>query len=196
MTNQELKQSIWKDAAQNGLVLGLALTFIVVITIITELDIKMPYAGSVVQHVVMIVLLMNFCKKRGAKYGAAGFSYGQNMNFILATMLFTGIINGVSTFILQQYIAPEYYQKVIELTLEQSAQQADLTQSQDELMSITMAMMKNPVIVVISGIFGMIINGGFLGIFTSIFTRRLPEPMEQEVPSQEEQEDENNTNPI
>lgn len=177
MTSQELKQTLWRDAAQNGLILGGSLVAIVIISIITRMDMSMPYASSIAQHLIMIVLLMQFCKKRGAKYGAAGFGYGQNMNFILATMLFTGIIVGISTFILQQYIAPEYYKEVVAMALEQnSISSSQVTSNAQELLDTAMAMMRNPVLVVLSGMFGMLINGGFIGIFVAIFTRRLPEP--------------------
>lgn len=174
---------MWKDAANNGLILGAILTAIIAVTIAARLDLSMPYAGSAAQYAFMIVLLMKFCKTRGAKYGKAGFNYAQNMNFILATMLFTGAIVGIMTFIFQQYIVPDYYREVINQALEQNPQNID-----QQSIDMAMGIMKNPFIMVLSSMFGMLINGGFVGIFTSIFTRI---PAQIDAPEAEVEADEN-----
>ena len=41
---------------------------------------------------------------------------------------------------------------------------------------LTMSMMKNPIVVVLGGIFGMVIYGGLIGLIVSFFAKRPADP--------------------
>lgn len=170
MTQEEIKRSHWNQAAQYGLILGGALSLIIVVSVLLRLDINNPYLTSIVQYAVMVIALNTFCRRRGAELSPDAFTYGQNMSFILSIMIFTGIIVGVVTFIMHQFIAPNYYREVLEMAVEKSAEEGNIITDQE--LEATLSIMRRPIIMVFSGMFGMILNGGFIGIFVAIFTRR------------------------
>ncbi|MFI3265629.1 MAG: DUF4199 domain-containing protein [Rikenellaceae bacterium] len=178
MTIEELRKSFWNDAAKNGLILGLTLTAISALAVVCRFDIDRPYLGSALQYGAMICMLGMFCKQRGIKHDPNGFNYRQNMGYIFAIMLFTGIIAGVSIYILQQFVFPDTYKQIIDLAIERVKE--DGVEIDQAVVNQTMAMVKNPFIMVFSSIISMIINGAFIGIFTSIFTRRMPQPTQEQ----------------
>lgn len=84
-------------------------------------------------------------------------------------MLFAGVLAGVGQFILQNYVDPGYYTSVIETTLKESG-------FKEEDISLTMetGVMRNPIVMALSGAISMLLYGGMIGLVVSAFVKRPP----------------------
>lgn len=169
---KNLKQIAWKEAATGGLYLGL-------IFIVTQF---LGYALRSSQSSAWLPGLLNFAALLTIPYiyahrmavarGAAGFTYGQSMGFILRMMLFAGILSGIGQFVLQNYIDPRFYLEQFELALQKQGFSETFT---EQVMS-NMWILKNPIMMIFSGMLGMLIYGGVIGLFVSAFVRRPADP--------------------
>ena len=117
----ELKNTFWNDAALYGLILGVALSLVYGISALIEPTptAQSQYYTSVITYITMASLLSIFSKIRREKHQNTGYSFSKCLSFILAIMLFTGIIVGTFTYIQIQYISPEYYKQLIDLSSQQ-----------------------------------------------------------------------------
>lgn len=105
----------------------------------------------------------------------AGFSYGRSVGFVFASMIFAGIILGVYTTVMNNFVAPELVTEQLDRVM--AAYQDMLPADQfDGFYSMTRRMMFNPIMLVLSSVFGLCIKGGLVGLMTSIFTRREADP--------------------
>lgn len=174
MMNTELKKSYWSDAAKAGAIMG-GLLFAVSLA---DALFKFKGAGgmtSLASFAVLAVFIYRFGKDRSLKHGDEGFTFGQSMGYILAMMLFTGIISGFGNFLLQNYIAPDYYQELFEATLLKNPLFDPDSSTMADAMEMARKLMKNPVFLVLSGIIGMTIYGGLIGLLASAFIRKRPD---------------------
>ncbi len=165
-----LKRITWKEAATGGLFLGLAFIVIMIIGYIGKLDNNQPWITGALNFAALIIFIFIYAKKISYIHGDNGFSYAQSMGFILRMMLCAGIIAGVGQFILQNYVDPEYYRDIFETALLQQ----DLPENLIEEMKNSMWVLKNPILMIFSGIINMIIYGGLIGVVISAFVKRYP----------------------
>lgn len=167
---EDYKKSFWKDAAKAGGVLGLAIFGFYALSMLLKLEISAAWTKSTFEFMAIAITIYYYGKRRAELYGNDGFTYAQSLSYILAMMLFAGVIVGFGQFILQT-AAPEYYQEVMDIAMAKQGVNID-SQALEQSMDLVMKMMKNPIVMVLSGIFGMLIYGLFIGILASIFIKR------------------------
>lgn len=170
----ELKKSYWSDAAKAGAIMGVLLFAVSLADAMFELG-GAKGMISLLSFAVLAIFIYKFGKDRSLKQGPKGFTYGQSMGYILAMMLFTGIITGFGNFLLQNYIAPEYYQGLFEEALSRNPFFDPDSPTMGEVLDMSRKMMKSPVFLVFSGIIGMVIYGGIIGLLASAFIRKRPD---------------------
>ena len=135
---------------------------------------KAGWIVTLANFAAIAICVYKFGKQRAEKYGSNGYSYGQSMSYILAMMLFAGFISGVGSFIMQNYLAADYYKEVFDAALLSSGIDIDSDAMQQGI-NLSWSLMRNPIFMVLSGIFSMEIYGGFLGLFASVFLKRRPD---------------------
>lgn len=171
--DNNVKKSFWSDAARGGAIIGLAIFLISLISAI------LPQGGksimSILEFAVLAYFIYTLSKRRGMKYGNAGYGYGQSMGFILAMMIFTGIIVGFGGFLITHYIVPVDFDALIEQALEANPMYDPDMPGMEAAAQFSARLAKSPVFQVISGIFGMLIYGGIIGLIASAFVRRRPD---------------------
>lgn len=167
-----LKKITWKEAATGGLILGLAFIVVMIIGYIGELDLTQAWITGALNFAALIAVIFIYAKKMSYIHGDNGFSYAQSMGFILRMMLFAGIIAGVGQFIIQNYVDPEYYRDIFEAALLNQGLPENLT----EEVRNSMWVLKNPILMIFSGMINMIIYGGLVGVVISAFVKKLPKP--------------------
>lgn len=91
-------------------------------------------------------------------------------------MLFTGVIAGLAISIMNNIVDPQYYYDIMEAAMHNSG----LTDAQIELMSESMPLIRNPLVMVISAVIYMLLYGGLIGLVVSVFVKRPPENMPPE----------------
>ena len=173
MEEKNLSKVFWTEALTGGLVIGVLLF----VWDLIGYWLNMPLNGSGIASFVRFVILAGgivvFCRRIRAFRGPElGLSYGTAFGFILAMMLFTGIVAGIGQFFLQVVIAPDYFDEVYEMTLLNAAIPENLV----EQMLALRPMMKNPVVMILSGIFNYVIYGGLIGLIAAAFLKRPADP--------------------
>lgn len=173
MEQKNLSKIFWTEALTGGLIVGIGLFVWELIGYWLNLPEKHSGVVSFVQFVILIAGIIYFCRRlRDFRGQAIGFPYTVVFGFILSMMLFTGIVYGAGQFFLQAVIAPAYYDGIFEATIVNSSFDENLT----ELMLSMRPMMKNPFIMILSGIFSFVIYGGLIGLLAAAFLQRPPAP--------------------
>ena len=170
MDNAKYKKIRLREAAMGGLILGLWLSGVSLLSYVADFAgrniIALPNLLNIVGWVTLIFI---FTKRVASAYGDRGFSYGQSMGFIIIMMLFAGFIHGTGQWLLYMH-DPDYYISIIEVALGE----AGIPDSQTEEMLKVTQIMYNPVVMIFSGIMSMLIYGGLTGLLISAFTKRQP----------------------
>lgn len=169
---KSVKQTVWKEAATGGLFLGVILAFVQFLSYWMRSAQGMTWLPGLLNFIAIVALIYLYGKKVSALYGAEGFSYGQSMGFVIRMMLFAGVLSGVAQYVLQNFVAPEYYAEQVELALLNAGFSETMT---DEMMN-NMGMLKNPFLMIFSGMLSMLIYGGLVGLIVSVFIKRPADP--------------------
>jgi hypothetical protein len=176
------KKDFWRMASRWGMIGGVALFVMNLIAMALELEANGHSTMKELLHFIVICPLIIITAKQNARLaGAEGYSYGRAVGFVFATMMFAGIVYGVGQFFLMNFIAPDYFDAVNAKNLETSlaAMSASLSGEQLDMIIQQQTMMQrwatNPFILIFSGIFEMVIKGGFLGLVLCGFLYRKPD---------------------
>lgn len=173
----QLKKIFWTEAATGGLILGLAMFLLSLTSYYFELALNYSTLLSVIQVLLIAGVMYAMGRKMARIRGEElGFSYGQSMNFILATMIFTGVIYGLGEYVMQVWVDPQYFKDLYEAALYKSTQDEALIEQALKAREQIDNVIKNPGIMVLSGIFSMIIYGGIVGLIVSAFLKRPANP--------------------
>lgn len=117
-----------------------------------------------------------YSSRMAALRGAAGFSFGQSMAFVLRMSLFAGILGGLGMFVLYKWIDPEFFRQQMDLAIATYVENGWDEKAVESAGTIAARMMGNPLFVVFSGVGTMIIYGGLLGLIVSLFVKRHGDP--------------------
>lgn len=172
--NANLKKSFWSDAAKAGGVIG-GLLFLLYLANVLLRQYNIGWVISFLFFATLAVFIYRFSKARALKHGSEGFSFGQSMGYILTMMLFAGIIFGFGNFLLQNYVAPEYYNELFETALLKNPFYDPDSSAAEDMADLMRRLMKSPVFLVFAGIFDMVIYGGGIGLLASAFVRTKPD---------------------
>lgn len=166
----DIKKIIWKEAATGGLYLGLAL---VACTVAEYFLHGKNIAGlvGIVEFVAIVGFTLSFARKVAAMHREEGFTIMQSMGFILKMMLFAGIITGLGLAIMNNVVDPQYYYDIMEAAMLNSG----LNDAQIGSMRENMAMVRNPLVMILGGVTSMLLYGGLIGLVVSVFVKRPPE---------------------
>ncbi len=159
-----MKQSFWNDAAQAGVVIALA-------SIIFN-AVNMYFASSFVGFLAMAVywtLVVIFVKRRVLAFGDKGYSYGRCVGFISAMCMCAGFLEGAFSAVAANWLFAEQYDQMLVQTIAALENTRMYTGEQLQLM---VDMLHSPMMLVISGMLGGAIKGGFFGLLIAAFTRR------------------------
>ena len=160
------------DAATAGLVLGLVSFVFVAIPAILNMGVVSSGYMTWIRVIVMIIAIYYFGKRRAVKKGDLGNTFGEAYGFAIVSMFYAGIIAGFGQYILSVYIAPEYFEArtMDTLALMQASFGADYVER--VVNTGYLEFMNNPIVVTISGIIAMMLEGGVLALFISPFLKR------------------------
>ncbi len=171
----------WHQALLGGLILGLALFAWDFVVYKAELS---SFIATPVQIVLICTAIFVFgVRLRALRGREVGFGYGACFGFVLALMLCTGVIYGVGQYFLQVVIAPEHYARMQELALMNSG--LDERMIEQVRTARESGVMKSPLVFLFSGLFSMILMGGFFGLILSAVLRSPADPFAGREPETE-----------
>lgn len=155
---------------------------------------KLASIVGIISFVALVLLVYAFCRKV-ASYAnpAQGFSYGKGMSFVFAMMLFTGIITGLYSAIVNNFfMTDQIYDQINEMMV---VYESMLPAEQVDTFYDTMvASMMNPFTLILSNTFANLLVGGFVGIFVCSLTIRRPDIFADASVVEEKQEAQNESN--
>lgn len=163
------RTNLWKDAAKYGAVIALVgIVFNVLVML------RPGFLPSLVSLAIFIWLLFFYTKRRANLYGggAAGYSYGKCLLFIVCMMLVAGAIDGVYQIAAVKWLFAERYEENIGLTVAMLENTGFYTPQQLEMVA---DLYRSPVALFFLSILGWVIRGGFFGLFVAAFTKREPD---------------------
>lgn len=164
------RKIFWTEAMKGGTIIGLAVTAFK----LAQSSLGLGLWIGMVSLAVFILLLYGFTKKIATMASAEdGFPFNRCMGFVLAMMIFVGVIQGVYQTIMNTLVDTEIVVSAIDSSM--AMLQDVYTPAQFDVMyDTTYKMMFNPLAQVFVGVFAYFIQGGIAGLFVSVFAQRKP----------------------
>ncbi|MDR1670944.1 MAG: DUF4199 domain-containing protein [Alistipes sp.] len=169
------KNEFWKSASRWGLILGLALFVMSLVSWALKLEQnKTTWAVELLKFLVICPAILYTGVRNARLGGPAGYPYGQAVGYIFAMMMFAGIVYGIGRFLMVNFIARDYYDAINEAALAEAMQKLQGSPMAEQMGMMT-RMMTNPIVLLLSGILEMVVKGGFLGLILAAFFKKNPD---------------------
>lgn len=170
--SKEIKNREWREAATGGLILGLAFAAINFLGYyITGEDSALRMLTGLLPFLLIGVLSFSYARKISYLYADQGFTIGQSMGFILKMMLFAGVIAGFGNFLTIMTVDTGQYAEAMKQGLAYMEMAPGEAEKAAQMFSV---MIRNPIVMVFSGIISMALYGGLIGLVVSAFVKRAP----------------------
>lgn len=129
-----------------------------------------------VSILIFALLLYGFTRRLAGRAAARdGFPYSRCMGFVMTMMLFTGVIMGVATALMYNFLIPD--QVVMSIDGIMGEMRGMLSQDQfDTTYDSLYRAMFNPLLLVVAGVITYVVQGGLIGLFPCALAQRKPEP--------------------
>lgn len=165
------KKVFWTEAMKGGTIIGLAVVAFEVLLFSSGVGRWLYY----VELAVFALLLYAFTRRMAAKTEPIeGFQYSRCMGFVIAMMIFTGVIGGVYMSVMNNFVNTSGVSELVDVLM--LPLQDTLPQTQFDAMYETMyASYRNPLILVFASVMAYVIQGGIIGLFTSALAQRKPD---------------------
>ncbi len=173
---QNLNKTLWREAATGGLYLGLVYA---ALSLAAHFGKSVSGVASLCNALCFFAIagfLYFYARRAAALSGSEGFSFGRCYLLMLRISLFAGVLAGLGQFVLINWLDPQGFQDQMDLTVATLAENGMSEREVRAAGKLTMSMMKNPIVVVLGGIFGMVIYGGLIGLIVSFFAKRPADP--------------------
>jgi hypothetical protein len=173
------KKQFWQSASNWGLICGAALFLISILSWVIAGDTGKSARGmGWVSFVVVLAILVFSGRRNAAISGPQGYPYGRAVGWILAMMIFTGIVAGIGEFLMSNFIARDYYDGLAATQVEGILKMYEGTAMYDKMIDTTdmmTRMMFNPIILILGSVFGWVVKGGLLGLIVAAFVKKNPD---------------------
>jgi uncharacterized membrane protein (DUF106 family) len=171
----ERGKMFWRDALLSGTKIGIVSVLLSIVVLL----VGNGSAGeifSLLERVVFFTLIFVFVRKHSWKYAPEeGFSFGRAFGFVLAMLLFVGVIQGVYSAILANYfMGPELVADMDKILLVFQEQNPNLYTPEmlEQLRGTMHTMTFNPFAATLSAVLGVEISGIFIALLVAVFTYR------------------------
>lgn len=190
------RKLFWFEALKGGTMIGLVRSAFALLqqALIDGEKTKLASIVGIISFVALVLLVYAFCRKVASFANPAqGFSYGKGMSFVFAMMLFTGVITGLYSAIVNNFfMTDQIYDQINEMMV---VYESMLPAEQVDTFYDTMvASMMNPFTLILSNTFANLLVGGFVGIFVCSLTIRRPDIFADASVVEEKQEAQNESN--
>ena len=104
----------WREAATGGFYMGLTYAILAIAGHLMRSHTGVASLAGALGFFSIAGFLYFYSSRMAALRGAAGFSFGQSMAFVLRMSLFAGILGGLGMFVLYKWIDPEFFRQQME----------------------------------------------------------------------------------
>lgn len=173
------KKQYWYEALVGGTIVGVvAVAFSILLKLMGGTTAEPSFGVKAVNFLsvfVNITLLFGLTRRFSAKHTPEeGFSFGRGLGFVVAMMIFAGVISGIYSSVMANYFIKE---EVLHSVDEVMAQLQDVYPA-EQFDSLYTAMQKaviNPVYLTLSSVISNCFTGALVGLFVGFLTRRRPD---------------------
>lgn len=175
MDEKERRQKYRGELLTGGMVLGLAMFLILVLQYVAR------NAGgflvgflSFANFAAIVAILIIYGRRAAALFPPDpvlrpnGFTYGKAFGFSLLVSMLSGIVYGAGYFLLTEVVDPAYFGQAMERVAELYVSSGMMTAEQ---VRAGMALMHNLFVVIFANMIAMLLQGGFLALFTAAVVR-------------------------
>lgn len=172
-----MKKEYWHVVLTAGFILGIlysAQTFLSYAFYGNKIT---GWIASLIGFASIVWVLINYGKKAAAIKDpeGMGYSYGQAFGFSIIVLLLSGIIVGISQWLLQNVIDPEFYAKLYKEAAEQMVTlMPNASDEQIKAMQASQQMMRQMWAVIGASMISMLMLGGLVALATSVVIKRKP----------------------
>lgn len=170
-----MKRNFWTEALKGGTVIGL-------VSVAFSLPMKVGGDStvlinilSIASTVVTILLLFGYTRRFAAQHSASeGFSLSRAVGFVVAMMIFVGILSGIYSAIMANFFIKEELLRTVD---EVMAQMQDVlpAESFDSSYKLMRASVTNPLFLTLSSVVSNCFLGVLVGICVGALVRRRPD---------------------
>ncbi|MDD3107861.1 MAG: DUF4199 domain-containing protein [Alistipes sp.] len=171
---QNLKALAWREAATGGFYLGVLYAILEIAGFLLRTHTSIAALINMLHFFALGGFLYFFTQRMVRHRGPLGMSFGQCWGFTLRMSLFTGILAGVGLFILFRWIDPTSWQQQMEQASSTLVQNGWDQAQVESAQGLTQALIRNPLFLILGGIFQLELYGGIIGLLIAFFTRRPP----------------------
>jgi hypothetical protein len=168
------KKDFWRSASRWGLILGLALFVMGLLSWLLKLEEnKTGWAVELLKFVVICPAILYTGFRNARLAGPKGYPYNRAVGYIFAMMMFAGIVYGIGRFLMMNFIARDYYDAIMETG--RAALDAYRNSPQYDMMVSMTRWGTNPIVLIVSGVLEMVVKGGLLGLILAAFFKKNPD---------------------
>lgn len=171
----EKNKNFWVEALKAGTIIGLVSVAFALVSQVIEEQATLLSVVNFASTVVTILLAFAFVRKFAASHTPQeGFSYGRGVGFVVATMLFVGVLSGAYSSVMANFFIREDLLQIVDQTM---AQVQDMlpADSFEQTYSTMRSSVTNPFLLTISSVISNGFFGLLVGLCVSVITRRQPD---------------------
>lgn len=167
-----------KELFTGALMLGVALVVVMVLQyMVRGMGVGIIAALlSLAGFVVIVVAQLRYGRSVARLHEGDGFGLGRAFLFMIQLSALAGVVYGLGAYVMQEVVDPAYYSDLMNNMVQAYVKSLGMTTEQAAAFDSpqTRAMMGKVWVVVLSGVFGMVFQGGLIALFTSAIVRRRP----------------------
>lgn len=171
----ERRKNFWIEALKGGTLIGLVMVAFSIVLQFTGESTTLASVLNVASTVVTILLAFGLTRKFATQHSAEeGFSFGRAVGFVVAMMLFVGVISGVYSAVMANFFIREEVLASVDLIM---ADMQDLLPAEEfnSTYQLMRASVINPFILTLSSVISNAFLGLLVGLCVGVLTRRQPD---------------------
>lgn len=168
---EEQKPSLWKNALNWGVILGIAL--IIYSLLMWFLDLSLEKWVSWISYLIMIGGIILGTKSYRDNNLNGAITYGQALGFGVLMLLFASFVSAIYSYIFFAFIDPEFVNKMLQMVEEQLLERGMPDEQIEMAIEMQRKFMK-PVIMALMTIPTYTFVGLIISLITSIFLKKQP----------------------
>ncbi len=162
------KKILRTRAANWGIILGGIMFLITLLGWALKLDMKAPMVVNFMNLAAIVSIIFLSGRMNVATRWEKCYDYRRSFGFILLTMLLGGVASGVGVFVMNAWVAPEYYAELMNRQIDTVLLQGRADDATIELMEkmrpSILHFMKNPFVWIVSSSCNLLFYGGLAGL--------------------------------
>lgn len=179
------RRNFWFEALKGGTLIGLVNVAFSLVAQFSGENTTLATILGYLSTVVLILLAFGYTRRFAATHSPEeGFSYGRAVGFVVAMMLFVGVLSGIYSAVMANFFIREELMEVVDATM---AQMQDMlpADSFEQTYNSMRSSVTNPLLLTFSSVISNAFLGLLIGLCVGMLTRRRPDIFGGTTPSEQ-----------